>query len=201
MVTSISKHELHLEETWITQDCWFRLATTFLGITTTDTLLAFRATVAEGEEYKKIKILEFTDVLSFQMLTNTLDDNEVAPRRGGGHGAESEEEEQDPQLATPFPARHRLKAYGLKSAQPNPLFKKDSPYVKRCVMCSKANPKKNFKTSYYCAASTCGREIALCHDGTSSHERRCFEDHVNECAVAAGYMQIGSSSSKKRRTI
>jgi hypothetical protein len=39
------QHELGLEETWATHDCWFCLNTTFLGVVVTDMWKAVRASL------------------------------------------------------------------------------------------------------------------------------------------------------------
>ena len=59
------------------------------GITATDALLIFRATVAEGVPHKTMSIKGFAEILSKQMLNNTLEgpcSGAASTRRGRGCG-------------------------------------------------------------------------------------------------------------------
>jgi Transposase IS4 len=64
----IRQHELGLEELWVTQDCWFRLDTTFIGITVTDCLKAYR----HGLRRTNIDLTtkEFAERLAFDCMHN-----------------------------------------------------------------------------------------------------------------------------------
>ena len=43
----LRQHELALEELWVTQNPWFRLNTTFVGMTVTDAFLLARYSAAD----------------------------------------------------------------------------------------------------------------------------------------------------------
>lgn len=63
--------ELDLEYNWPTQDCWFRLNTTFIGLNVTDTwkVVKFYTNTADT-------IKEFADVLALQCINNKYADSE-----------------------------------------------------------------------------------------------------------------------------
>ena len=62
------QYELALEKKWVTDDCWFRLATTLVGISVTDTwkLAAHHCLLAR---HKETTITTFGGVLSKQLIT------------------------------------------------------------------------------------------------------------------------------------
>ena len=57
---------LRLEDCWRTQDCWFRLATTFIGMTLTDAWKAYKYHTDEN-----IPVRIFADKVSKQLIRNT----------------------------------------------------------------------------------------------------------------------------------
>ena len=67
------QHELGLERLWITQDAYFRVDTTILGITVTDAWRAYKYGVA-NERKKEITICEFADRLASDCIHNELSD-------------------------------------------------------------------------------------------------------------------------------
>ena len=74
--------ELGLEEIWKTQDCWFRLFTTIVGMTTTDTYFGIRETVHTSHPFHDMSMLHFTDRLAYQLVNNKQEDG-----RGSSGGA------------------------------------------------------------------------------------------------------------------
>ena len=57
--------ELDLEHKWVTHDCWFRLATTFIGFTVTDCWKAFKYHTGE-----KLTVREFADRIAKHLVQN-----------------------------------------------------------------------------------------------------------------------------------
>jgi hypothetical protein len=45
---------LDLEYTWVTQNCWFRIATTLLGMTVTDAYIAFKRALPANDPDKEM---------------------------------------------------------------------------------------------------------------------------------------------------
>jgi hypothetical protein len=62
--------ELKLEKHWRTQNVWFRLFTTMVGIVTTDAWKAYKYGVNNKRKEKEIGIREFADRLAFDLLNN-----------------------------------------------------------------------------------------------------------------------------------
>ena len=56
--------QLRLEKRWVTRDCWFRLDSTFIGITVTDAWKAHRNAAVGASP---LTILEFADRLSYDL--------------------------------------------------------------------------------------------------------------------------------------
>lgn len=61
---------LKLEKRWVTQDCWFRLNTSLIGMTTTDCWLAYK----HGTKTTPT-IFEFADRLAADLIRNKLSDD------------------------------------------------------------------------------------------------------------------------------
>lgn len=60
---------LALEKKWIAQDCWFRIDTTFIGITTTDCSTSYKNAI---KEKWPSTILDFVDRLAHDCIHNAL---------------------------------------------------------------------------------------------------------------------------------
>lgn len=65
--------ELALEKHWVTHDAWFRLDTTFIGLTVTDAWKLFKYGVGEMTQ-KEMHILDFADRVAFDCIYNELND-------------------------------------------------------------------------------------------------------------------------------
>ena len=78
----LRQHELAIEETWETDDCWFRLWCTLMGMAVVDTLLALRAEVHHEHELRDISVGEFSLRLADELANNKLDGDIVRPNRG-----------------------------------------------------------------------------------------------------------------------
>jgi hypothetical protein len=65
--------DLALEQHWVTTNCWFRIITTFIGLTVTDAWKAYRHGVrGPNTTERKVTILEFTDRLVWEMLNSNI---------------------------------------------------------------------------------------------------------------------------------
>jgi hypothetical protein len=53
-----------MEEAWLTQDCWFRLATTLAGICVTDCWKLVKFHVSAFHPYSTLTIKDFAEILS-----------------------------------------------------------------------------------------------------------------------------------------
>ena len=189
------QHELRLEEIWVTTDCWFRLACTIIGITTYDCLLAMRASSPDSSQFKRMSTVDFTDMMSYQMIHNSLPGHELGPARTALAAAEVTE--QDPQAGTAFPGRHRPVKYGPRSAyRALKEGEADTPERRRCVVCAldTTTYPRGTKTMFHCGAGGCGEKVALCSDTTG---RPCMESHIYMCEIRA--RPLGGGESNKRR--
>jgi hypothetical protein len=65
--------ELALEKHWVTQDAWFRLNTTFIGLTVTDAWKLFKYGVGEMTQ-KEMPLVDFADRAAFDCIYNELND-------------------------------------------------------------------------------------------------------------------------------
>lgn len=61
---------LKLEKRWVTQDCWFRLNTTLIGMSVTDCWLAYK----HGTK-SNVTVVEFTDRLAADLVRNKMSDD------------------------------------------------------------------------------------------------------------------------------
>jgi hypothetical protein len=68
----VRQFELRLEKFWVTQNCWFRIFTTILGMTVTDCWKAYCHKFSQPN--KKCTIVEFADMLAFELINNKYDE-------------------------------------------------------------------------------------------------------------------------------
>jgi len=64
--------ELRLEKHWRTQNAWFRLMTTKIGICVTDAWKGFRYAFQNRKNDEEITIREFADRLAFELINNNF---------------------------------------------------------------------------------------------------------------------------------
>jgi hypothetical protein len=81
---AIDKHnqarqfELKLEKHWRTQNAWFRLVTTSIGICVTDAWKGYRHASLHSKKDEELSIYEFADRLAYELIHNNFDgDNSV----------------------------------------------------------------------------------------------------------------------------
>jgi hypothetical protein len=65
--------EIALEKRWVTQDCWFRLVTTLIGMTITDCWRAFKQGMPQAKN-KDIQANEFADQIAYDCIHNCHSD-------------------------------------------------------------------------------------------------------------------------------
>ena len=70
--------DLALEEHWRTANCWFRLITTFFGITVTDTWNAVRHHCTEKSGFKDMSIKRFSECLVYDLWNYPWDERPAA---------------------------------------------------------------------------------------------------------------------------
>ncbi|KAL7458010.1 hypothetical protein ACHAWC_009713 [Mediolabrus comicus] len=68
--------DLALEKGWRTTDCWFRLITTFTGITATDSWNATRFHCTKESGFQDMSIKRFTECLVYDLLNKPWEDSE-----------------------------------------------------------------------------------------------------------------------------
>jgi hypothetical protein len=77
---------LGLEKKWATQNCWFRLDCTFIGVTLTDAWKAFKlGSSARNKLEKEISIIDFTERVVWDCLNNRFDDSNQGDGGEDGH--------------------------------------------------------------------------------------------------------------------
>jgi hypothetical protein len=64
--------ELKLEKHWRTQNAWFRLATTIIGICVTDAWKGYRYAFGGKKSEEELPIRDFADRLAFELIHNNL---------------------------------------------------------------------------------------------------------------------------------
>lgn len=70
--------ELHLEKDWQTQDCWFRIFTTLIGMIAVDTAQVVQRTFSTRDARKEAGIVPFVACLGKELLDNEWSDVPVA---------------------------------------------------------------------------------------------------------------------------
>lgn len=178
--------ELKLEELWQTQECWFRLFCTIIGITTTDAYFGVRSTVHSAHPMRNMRMDEFADQLAYQLVHNNKSDG------GGAHGRGQERRGSAAATAaaataassllsasTPSGNEHILAPFGRKTTE------RGTPYSiqHRCHVC-------NNKTSKFCTAPQCsdiqgtsengGKNFGCCPNNSGSGKRgyrNCLQVH------------------------
>lgn len=184
---------LDLEYTWVTQNCWFRLFTTLLGMTVTDTYLIVKSSVHEDHCEKNIPFIDFADLLAFELLhyEDEVDSGRPrAPRRSLGVPAPAVDPVDEAAVSLLPPNRHRLECYGMNQGP-----KGQYAVQKTCVVCGD-------KATTYCAAEQCGKKVAICREGTSK-KKLCLQTHRHNCLEGAEVEFVDGTlkSAKKVRSV
>jgi hypothetical protein len=171
---------LALEKKWNTQDCWFRLFTTLVGMCTIDALkmLDYLKPPRKGDEDRR-KVLIFAALLAKQLLKNQWEDGESEQASHTTPGqmppppsrvSENTEVWQRPRSA---PAGYRMHVFGATCTLikiEDELGRRDVDKRKLCHVCWELH-KKRYKTQWMCSCHQNG----LC--GPTSG-RTCFDVHA-----------------------
>lgn len=203
---TIDKHnqsrqfDLALEKTWLTQDPYFRLVTTLLGIITVNTwkLADWHKILnpPNSREDTKMSIKKFAGVLCYQLVTNTsafLSSPVREPRLLSEISlpivtSVSTTEVSDVTTSSSsgggqnkhVPIRTLKDNNGLLHHQvrfPITVGKngKKSTLTRLCKLCKDKQGKKHL-VGYYCL--TCGETNSFCCPNKFNTERDCFKEHV-----------------------
>jgi hypothetical protein len=65
------QHELTMEAVWVTQDCWFRLATTLAGTHVTDCWKLVKFHVSAYQSYSTLTTKDFAEILNTTLRSAT----------------------------------------------------------------------------------------------------------------------------------
>jgi hypothetical protein len=167
------QHELAMEdEGWLTQGCWFRLATTLAGTCVTDYWKMVKFHVSASHPYSTLTIKDFAEILIKTLVHNGLHDHDV-------------------------PAERRGRTISVPLAEPNRILQEERVHVPgsfgryekgrskqaRCLRCYCDEGVLNWTSFYYVQ---CG--IPLCMP-SSRHSRNGFEHHMRLDPVALGNMK------------
>jgi hypothetical protein len=144
--------ELRLEKRWVTHDCWFRLATTLIGMKVTDCWRAFKYAMPL-KKHKEITIKDFADGMAYDCIKNCFSStmsfngylasiDDVVPQTVS-HGRPSDVS--DITSATATLSMDPLAGHVFKD---NPELEqpdnngKTRPKRRRCPVCTQENKKK-----------------------------------------------------------
>lgn len=96
MHNQLHQDSLKLEKKWVTQNPWFRLATTYVGICATDTYLMlnyhkiiYTSKTAVEDMETKVSIQQFAGILANQLI-------QYASKLGAGHASRFLPEDEEP---------------------------------------------------------------------------------------------------------
>ena len=203
--------DLALEKTWLTQEPYFRLATTIIGMHVVDSWkLADYHNIINGANTKdenRMTVKRFAGVLCYQLVTNTCAflSNAFAPSTSPSEivvpaqrsismssdtNEDSEVTMQEGQDTILIPKRSLADKNGVQHHQvayPKTVGKsgKRSTLTRECKMCKEKGEKH--LVGFYCF--TCGDTFAYCCPNRYNSDRDCFKDHVD---------RIPRSSSRSR---
>ena len=195
--------ELALEEAWVTQNCWFRLYTTLIGMEVTDMHLAVRHAAAHASEYKSLTIKKFADILSYDLIFNSA--TPMGTRAGESEASRREREE----VAASCSKEH---SSGLMKMEIITHVPKSGPFAGRQMTyqkqmtCALLECMGSHKTQWKCI--DCwgeGREVPLCRF-KEKHGRNCLIIHQGKMLNAEKMVPVsmmgggagGRSSSSSR---
>ena len=158
---NLRQGHLRLEKKWRTQDPWFRLSTTLIGMHVVDAYQLYRYNL--DKRHQAMSILEFTEVLAAQLVNNCYDNLDMED-----HDPDTLPDSEDPELIDidKYDINDFMKYYHCKNARlPHQLVKsplKTSKTGKRyhqtndCFICKKNNICR--QTTFVCETCT----VPLC---------------------------------------
>jgi hypothetical protein len=179
--------DLGLEKHWITQSCWFRLITTFVGITVTDAWKAFKHGVADSSE-SNLTALDFADKLVFELMKYSFAEKKTplnlsppvkVARTTPPHAAASNrtitiEEASPNEVSEITPASafvHTMQFGAIDPATGRALRHRCRLCgMHTAVSCRECGQEDNGGRAYYCCKDSRGNK----------KEKRCWSQHVEE---------------------
>ena len=204
------QHDLGLEETWVTTDCYFRLVTTLTGLSVTDAwkLADYHGIINFGkQEDNRMSIRRFAGIVGNQLVRRACS---IASKTGQRFASDLTQEGivtaassfdlsstvlsslssgQEQQIVIPVRSltdangdAHHQVLFPLTQSSNGKKYRKTRP----CKLCHENNEKK--LVGFYCF--TCGLSAAYCCPSTFQDGRDCFLKHVeriprrNEARVA-----------------
>jgi hypothetical protein len=192
--------DLALEKTWLTQDPYFRLSSTLIGMIVVNTwkLADWHKILnpPNAREDTRITIQRFSGVLCYQFVTNTsafvsfsllqrkllseISLPAVSSTSTPDISSVTQDTLQQNKENVPVIVRTIKDNYGLLHHQvPYPVTVgkngKRSTLIRECKLCKEKGLKKHL-VGHYCL--TCGEMFAYCCPSKYNTERDCFKDHV-----------------------
>ena len=194
----LRQDSLKLEKKWVTQNPWFRLATTYVGICVTDTYLLLNyhkvinisKTAVEDTE-TKVSIQRFAGILANQLI-------QYASKLGVGHASMFLPEDDEPftvripQEETKFSSPTLTSSIGVTAGKnvlrscsdangilhylvkydvtKDPSGRKRTK-MRKCKLCIEKGKRRD--VGQFCA--TCGESFSLCN---KCEDRDCFDEHI-----------------------
>lgn len=183
--------ELQLEKRWVTKNGWFRLATTYIGITITDAWKLYKHGVADQKQ-KETTIVEFADRLAADCCRNThsgdtsildslyitIPGNDAPPVAEVKLGNRRSDEISPVSVATTIESivdQHHFKDNSDREDDGN-----GRPKRRACRSCSKATQKKcqhpRCKQEQYNANGAWKKGVFYCEEHWKDHHKEvsCF---------------------------
>jgi hypothetical protein len=201
------QHDLALEEKWVTTDCWFRLATTIVGMNLTDAwkLADYHRIINWGRtEDNRMTVQRFAGVVGKQLIRNASmfsEENNLFAIPSSlslpqGTQVTSTEASTSINLSTLseltgaqervlIPVRTLVDTNGQQHHQVQyPVVESKSgkkhTKTRACKNCIGKNEIKRHLTRFYCF--TCGESASYCCPSGKPGERDCFLEHVRKIA-------------------
>jgi hypothetical protein len=189
------QYHLALEKKWVTQDCWFRVFTTLLGMTVTDAWRALKYSVPQKSPYKTITIRDFSDLLAGDILE--MAETKLDRRRSGDRAVvlpsivgEANESARSIMTAGRMPVAESVSEVTTDSAVKEPRLLLVNSITatttaercnrrrkrERCLECA-SNGRRSL-TSYYFDLCVHQTSVGGKYYRCGIHQRNCFEMHT-----------------------
>ena len=181
----LRQHELSLESKWVTDDGWFRLFCTLVGITVVDTMLTLRSESHSDHKFKTMRTAEFAELLAEEMVMNTLDGHLSRPNKHGQKRLVA----QPPVEAVGENAHILLKIGKISDRRRLREGEKDNDLQRRCSECK-------MKCSFFCSSLLC-KQANCC----KSTKRRCYENHLLKWKVTLEVLPDESVAPKSPKRV
>jgi hypothetical protein len=161
--------ELALEKKWHTEDPWFRLFCTLVGMSVINALLAARAEVAETSVFKNMSTRDFSRCLAEALVMNTVDGSVSRPITPAERKRKAVAEAAETMAGAAL--EHRLVANDKISVR-RALKQGERDRASQggwCIICKKS------RTYMHCASPACSF-VPICNQ----FERACWATHLND---------------------